>query len=194
MHGDLAAEGFDVLGVAFRLERDDDADLAEARRNRVVHVAGDGPVPGGEICRAAQRHVLADRADHLLDGVANGSAATRELGLGQLVEISLGLKRSLGDARSHLLEGRVAGDEIRLGIDLDQRRLFGVGGKTDQTFHGDAAGLLGGLGETLGPEPIDRGLDVALGLGKRRLAIHHARARLIAQVLHHGCRNCRHRT
>ena len=95
---------------------------------------------------------------------------------------------------SHLLERRVAGDEIRLGVDLDQRRLFRVGGKTDQTFRGDAAGLLGGLGETLGPEPIDRGLDVALGLGKRRLAIHHARARLIAQVLHHGCRNCRHRT
>ena len=124
MHGDLTAEGLDVLRVALRLERDDDADLAEARRDRVVHVAGDGAVLGGEIRRAAKRHVLADRADQLLDGVVNGSAATRKLGLGQLVEISLGLKRSLGDARRHLLEGRVAGDEIRLGIDLDQRRLF----------------------------------------------------------------------
>ena len=86
----------------------------------------------------------------------------------------------------------VAGDEVGLGIDLDQRGLLAVGGEPDQTFGGDAAGLLGGLGEALGAQPIDRGLHVAAGLVERRLAVHHARAGLLAQVLHHGCGNRRH--
>ena len=179
-------------GLPVDFKRDDHADLAETRRNRVVHVARDRAILGGKMRRAAERHVLADRADHSLMVSADGRAAAGELALGKLVEVSLGLQRGLGDARCQFLERFVAGDEIGLGIDLDQRRLLRVGGEADQAFRGDAAGLLGGLGEALGPEPIDRRLDVAFGLGQRRLAIHHARAGLVAQVLHHGCGNRRH--
>ena len=55
----------------------------------------------------------------------------------------------------------------------------------DQAFRGDAAGLLGGLGEALLAQPVDGGFDVAAGFVERALAIHHARAGLFAQVLHH---------
>ena len=57
----------------------------------------------------------------------------------------------------------------------------------DQAFGGDAAGLLGGLGQALLAQPVDRGLHVAVGLAERRLAIHHARAGLLAQLLDHLC-------
>src|SRR5262245_51156186 len=67
-----------------------------------------------------------------------------------------------------------------------------VRGEPDQPFRGDATGFLGGLGEALGSEPIDRGLHVAAGLAERGLAIHHACAGLVAQVLHHGRGNRRH--
>ena len=115
------------------------------------------------------------------------AAAVRSLG--ELIEIALGLQRVGGDGAHHLLELVVAGDEVGLRVDLDERRLSVVGGKADQPFRRHAAGLLGGLGETLGAQPIDRGLHVAGGLVERGFAIHHARAGLLAQVLHHRCTN-----
>ena len=45
-------------------------------------------------------------------------------------------------------------------------------------------GLLGGGGEALGAQPVDRGFQVAAGLVERLLAIHHAGAGALAQVLH----------
>ena len=168
------------------LERDDHADLAETGRHQVVHVARDGAVLRGEIGGAPERHVLADGADHLLDGIGYAGAAARKFGLGQFVEIALGRERRFGNPGRHGLEGVVPRDEVRLGVDLNQRGLFGVGGEADQAFGGDPAGFLGGLREPLGPQPIDRGLHVAVGLVESRLAIHHARAGLVAQVLHHG--------
>ena len=60
-------------------------------------------------------------------------------------------------------------------------------GDADQALGGDAAGLLGGLRQALLAQPVDGLLDVALGLGQRGLAVHHAGAGLVAQLLHHGC-------
>jgi hypothetical protein len=48
-------------------------------------------------------------------------------------------------------------------------------------------GLLGGLGKTFLAQPIDRGLDVTRGFAERRLAVHHACAGHVAQVLDHLC-------
>ncbi len=142
--------------------------------------------------RASQGHVLADRADHLLDGLGNRRLAASIFGGGELIDIALDLECGSGDGAHHLLEFLIAGDEVGLGVDLDERGLLGVGGKPDQALGRDAAGFLGGLGKPLGPQPIDRDLHVALGLVQCRLAIHHARAGLLAQVLHHGCGNRRH--
>jgi hypothetical protein len=105
------------------------------------------------------------------------------------VEVALGFERVGSDGAHHLLKLVVAGDKIGLGVDLDQRSLFVVGGEADQTLSRHAARLLGGLGKTFGAQPIDRGLHVAGGLVERGLAIHHARAGLLAQVLHHRCIN-----
>src|SRR3954452_14087747 len=79
----------------------------------------------------------------------------------------------------------VARHKVGLGIHLDHRTFFWRDEHADQPFGGNATGFLGGLGQTLLAQPVDRGLHVAIGLGERGLAIHHARAGLVAQVLHH---------
>ena len=82
------------------------------------------------------------------------------------------------------LEVVVAGDEIGLGIDFDDDAEIGFDGDADEALGGDAAALLGRLGEALLAQPVDGRLDVAVGLAERVLAIHHAGAGLLAQVLH----------
>ena len=62
----------------------------------------------------------------------------------------------------------------------------------DQALGGDAAGFLGGLREALLAQPVDRGLHLAVGLGQRRLAIHHAGAGRLAQLLDHPRGDIRH--
>src|SRR5262249_19705048 len=86
-----------------------------------------------------------------------------------------------------LLELVVPSDEVSLGIDLDQRRLLVIGGKANQAFRCDTPCFLGGFGKTLSAQPIDRGLHVTGGFVGCRLSVHHARAGLLAQVLHHRC-------
>src|SRR5262249_48210099 len=41
-------------------------------------------------------------------------------------------------------------------------------------------------------QPVDRRIDVAVGLGERLLAVHHARAGQLAELLHQCGRNRRH--
>ncbi len=67
-----------------------------------------------------------------------------------------------------------------------------IDGKSDQPFGGDPSRFLRRLGEALGSQPIDGGIHVAVGGGKRRLAVHHAYAGLLAQVLHHCCGDFSH--
>ncbi len=86
----------------------------------------------------------------------------------------------------------VARDEIGLGIDFDHGALRARRGNADQTFGGDAAGLLRGLRQTLLTEPIHRRFDVAVVLGQRLLAVHHAGAGLLAKLLHQRSRNLGH--
>ena len=57
----------------------------------------------------------------------------------------------------------------------------------DQTFGGLAAGLLGGLGQALLTQPVDRRLDIAVGLAQRLLAVHHAGAGLGPKILYKRC-------
>ena len=70
--------------------------------------------------------------------------------------------------------------------------VLALDGQADQPFGGDARRLLGGLGKALGPQPVDGGIHVAVGGGERRLAVHHAYAGLLAQVLHHCCGDFSH--
>src|SRR3546814_8018421 len=70
----------------------------------------------------------------------------------------------------------VLGDEVGLGVDLDQHGLAGFPGHRDAALGGDAAGLLVGLGQARLAQQLGGGIDVAAGLGQRLLAFHPAGA------------------
>ena len=189
----LPAEARQRRLVALALERHQHADLAEPVGDLVVHVLGDEAVADRHGGRAAHAHVLADGGHHLLDVVGHRH---RLAGIGQrqqLVEVAAGLRRQRGDVAHHVLELLVAGDEVGLRVDLDHRPRLVLGGDADQALGGDAAGLVGGLRQALLAQPVDGLLDVALGLGQRRLAVHHAGAGLVAQLLHQAGGDVGHR-
>ena len=58
-------------------------------------------------------------------------------------------------AADEVLELVVAGDEVRLGVDLDERALRARGGDADQALGGDAVRLLLGLDDALLAQPVD---------------------------------------
>ncbi len=192
MHRKLPAKRSEFVGLAGGFERHQDAHLAGAVDHRVVHIAADRALadrkPGG----AAERHVLADLGDGLGDVIGDGFAA----GLGRLdlLDVGTDVERHIGDHLDEALEQLVAGDEVGLGVDLDDDALGALDRDADQTFRGDAVGLLGSLGQALLAQPIDRGVDVARRLTERRLAIHHPRAGHLAQVLDHLCCDLSHRS
>ena len=143
--------------------------------------------PCGDVqpLRAAQRHVLADGGDGVGDRVGDRAAAGIMRALDRLgVDAGALVERDREDAAHQRLEVVVAGDEVGFRIHLDDDAEIGLDGDADQAVGGDAAALLGRLGEALLAQPVDRRLDVAGGLAERVLAVHHARAGLLAQILH----------
>ena len=67
MHRDHAAEAGKLVRLAGRLERDQNADLAETVAHRIMHIGADRALADRQRCGAAQRHVLA----YLGDGVGD---------------------------------------------------------------------------------------------------------------------------
>jgi hypothetical protein len=129
-------------------------------------------------------HVLADGGDQVGDQVLNRGPVQR----GSVHGVDLGVvERHDGDLVGGVLEQFVAGDEVGFRVELDDggalARALMTGGDGDQTFGGDAVSLLGGLGQALGAQPVDGGVDVAVGFLKRLLAVHHADAGFFAQFL-----------
>jgi hypothetical protein len=138
---------------------------------------------------AAQRHVLADGGDRIIDRGFDRDLT--DLGGLDLLDIGADVECDLGDHLDQALELTIARDEIGLGVDLDHDALGALGERADQTLGRDAARLLGGLGQTLLAQPILRRFHVAVVLGQRGLAVHHACAGRLAQVLdHRSCDRC----
>ena len=188
MHGDLAADDSQRVLVAGRLQGDENAKLAEVVGNGIVDVGGNDTIIDGQQCRTTQAHVFADGRDGVLDGVRYGLARCRVGRSADRIDRTVGGQGNLGDAADQVLEGIVAGHEIGFRVDLDDDSRRAGAGDADQTFGCGAAGLLVGLGDALGAQPVDRSFHVAIVFGKRLLAVHHACARLLAQFLHHcGC-------
>ena len=105
------------------------------------------------------------------------------------------LGRGRGDVQGDLvgerLEVLVASDEVGLALHFDHRPdlVVGVDVGGDDTLVGAPPFALGSGGLALHPQDLDRPIDVAVGLGQRRLAIHHRRPGPIPQRLHISSRN-----
>src|SRR5262249_50848424 len=89
------------------------------------------------------------------------------------------------DVAGELEEFLVAGDEVRLAVDLDESAdsPVEVDVVPDRALGRFALAALGRLRLALHAKELDRLGNVALGLLERALALHHARARLVAKRL-----------
>jgi hypothetical protein len=76
----------------------------------------------------------------------------------------------------------ILGDEVGLGVELDQRPALG----RDQTFGGSPLGALADVLGTLDAKRLDSFVEIAVGLGKCVLAVHHSRAGELAEPLDVG--------
>ena len=123
----------------------------------------------------------------LLDRVGRHVLAAHPLGIGG------------GDVHRHFAHEVVevvgARHEVRLAVHLDHHAdpAAEVDVGADRALCRGAAGALGGLRQAALAEDGDRLLHVAVGLGEGRLALHHARAGLVAQLLDLFCRDCHRR-
>ena len=83
----------------------------------------------------------------------------------------------------------VARDEVGLAVDLDEDAdaPAAVDVRDDSALGGLAAGLLRRLREALRAQPVDRLVHVAADLDKRLLAVGHAGAGTLAEILDEGC-------
>src|SRR5712691_3912245 len=115
----------------------------------------------------AQRHVLTDSGDRGRDRLVDGLRS--DLHLLELLQAGAVVQRRLGDELYETLEMIVARDEVGLRVDLDEDAFATLDRDPDQALGRDAAGLLRGFGEALLAQPVDRGLHVAVGRGKRGL-------------------------
>jgi hypothetical protein len=92
------------------------------------------------------------------------------------------------DLADGVLEQFVTAQEVGFGVHFDggggHAGAFVAHGDADEAFGGDAVGLLGGLGQALGAQPVDGRVDVAVVFDEGLLAVHHADAGLFAQFFH----------
>ena len=152
-----------------------------------AHVAVAADVVRGQLGGARHGHVLADLGD-----LGGDAAADRAISGHQRRVRLVAREDDVGDLVDQRLEAIVARHEVGLAIDLGQhaQRAVVIELDADDAFRGDAAGALGGLRHAALAQVLDRGVDVAVALGQRRLAFHHARAGTLAQVLDHLSSDC----
>ena len=129
-------------------QRDDHRDLAEAVGDLRVDVAIDRAL---HLQRrdATRRQILADGGDARGDRLGDDAAARIGLAGELLGVLRAGLQRDSRDIVDELLEVVIAGDEVGLGIHLDDDADAILDDRGDETLGGHAAGLFGGLGEAL---------------------------------------------
>ena len=131
---------------------------------------------------AADLDVLANDQDLVLQGSLDGVVA--HLAGQQSVHVSgILLNHNSGHVLHEGLEQLVLGHEVGLGVDFQNNTHVALNSGVDHALGGDTASLLLSSGQALLTQVLDSLFEVAAGLGQRLLAVHHAAAGLLAQVL-----------
>ena len=167
--------------IVATLERDDGADAS------AVQVRTQRPGRADQIA-AAHTDVLADPRDQCAARFVNGLTRVEPRREQRIEARRLRGERRLGNSGRERLEIVLARNEVRLGVHFDDGGRTAVGRLLDRddTFGGDAAGLLVRLGKARLPHDLGRSLEIAVGFDERLLALHHAGAGALAQFLDEG--------
>ena len=176
LHGDVLA---DLGGVhALHGQVHQNADLAAG-----MDIAHAGVL--GEADEAADLQVLADGHDLLGHGLGHGQLGAGILAVHQGIHIGgVVIQNGLGDILDEGDEQVALGAEVGLAVDFHQGAHAVLHQGIGHTLGGDAAGLLGGLGQALLAQILNGLVHVAVALGQGLLAVHHAHAGHLAQGLH----------
>src|SRR5271169_99264 len=186
--GVQGAHGGDLLGqvrgdlAVLLVELDQHAQ--GRRQGRVTAVQVGLYVSALEAGEPAELELLLQARARLLDELLDGRA---RLGLsaqqGQPVG-RLAVDGGLRDLCGRLLEQGGLGHEVGLAVQLDQHAFLGTAElRGDQAVGRGAGGPLARILDALDAEQLDRVLEVAIGLGERVLAVHHASAGLVPESL-----------
>ena len=185
MHRDVVGDG-----LAGGVGDDEHANLRGQVRVGLVQVEVD--VLALNAHDAANLQLLADDGGEGIQAVLDG--ALTHGGGEQRVEVgSLGGNGGGQNLVGEVDELLVLGDEVGLGVDLDQHADGAVGLRGQQAGGGLAALALGQGLQALQADDLESLLGVAVGLGQSLLDIHHAGAGLLTQRLHICSGEIRHR-
>src|SRR5207237_6429002 len=121
MKSDQASEGRQRFRIAPRLQGNEDADPSKAFGYRIMDILADEPLADMHRGGAPQRYVFADRGDGVGDRGAEGPAARIGGGFQSLDIGRAGFDGNPRNVSGQSLKIRVPGNEIRLGIELDNR-------------------------------------------------------------------------
>src|SRR4051794_34245392 len=183
LHGGAASDLTRVRAVAVELHQHADGRRQVGRT--AVHVRRDGAVEDRD---PTELDLLADLDREPGDDLTHGGVAERH-GLERLQVGRLRLGGGIGDLLGGGHELVALRDEVGLAVHLDQ----GGAGGGDQPGGGGALGApLLGLRGTLDAEDLDGLVEVAVSLLKCLLAVHHARAGDVAELLDVGGGDVRH--
>ena len=126
-----------------------------------MDIGGDNAGSDFEPGKAADVHIFADGGDLVGLFLGHGAAAAREGRRPERLHVGRRLlQHRLGHPGGELLKRLVFGDEIGLGVDFDQHPAVAFAGAGDHPFGGHPAGFLGGRGEALLAQDVDRRVHV----------------------------------
>src|SRR5208283_1538303 len=182
MHRQLLAERCQPFVGSGGRQDDNDADLADARAERIMDVRKHRALPGRQSHYPAKDQILSDRRDQMGQLGFDRAVRARKRGLSQRLDCAVAVEREPADAPYEALERLVARHEIGLGVDLDDGTDGTARRDPDEPFCSDPPRLVGGRCQPLLPQPVDGCLDIAAAVAERPLAIHHPGARLFTQL------------
>ena len=142
---------------------------------------------------AADLDVLSDDQNHLLLLLGDGQVGVVVLALHQRVHVggSAG-GHGGGHALDEVHEFLILAHKVGFGVDLNHHAHAVNDASVSHALGGDAAGLLGGSGQTLLAQPFNGLVHVAVRGGQGLFAVHHAHAGHFPQglyILSSDCHN-----
>ena len=134
--------------------------------------------------------VLADDQNHLLLLLQNG-AALSILSSHQSVQISgVSLCNGSGNTLNEVNELLVLSNEVGLSVNLDHNTDTVDGGSISHTLSSDTASLLLRSSQALFAQVLNSLIHITVGSSQSLLAVHHANAGHLAQILNISCSKC----
>ena len=143
----------------------------------------------------ADLNVLADGVDLILESSLDGICAACICASHEsIVVCGIACENSIEKSVYECLEISILSNEVGLGVDLDHCSLIicVVELDSNKSLCRDSVRLLSSNGKSALAQNLHRTVEIAVGLNKRLLAVHHAAAGLSSQLGNHLCCNLCH--